>query len=168
MRNLALSELSDRVTVFGCALSDEPRVLTFNYHSLASGSSGSQLGHRRVAGQSRDFVAAASETLFATSVDRLIADAVIAAPTLVKIDVDGNELQILHGMRALLGGSPRPRSVQVELNEGEQAAIVGFFESCGYRLVERHLTAIGKQRVARGAKIEDIAHNAIFEPGEAA
>ena len=164
MRNVAASELSERVTVFGCALSDEPRVLTFHYLSLASGSSGSQLGHRRVAGQSRDFAAAASEVLFATSVDRLIADQVIPVPTLVKIDVDGNELSILRGMRAMLCGSPRPRSVQVELNEGEQEAVVGFLESCGYQLVERHLTAIGKQRVAAGAKIEEIAHNAIFAP----
>lgn len=168
MRNLALSELSDRVTVFSCALSDQPRILRFNYFSLASGSSGSQLGHRRIAGEERDFAAVASEMLFATTVDRLIADELISPPSLVKIDVDGNELQILQGMRSLLIGSRRPRSVQVELNVGEQTAIIEFLNGCGYRLVERHLTATGKSLSARGIALERIAHNAIFRPADGA
>ena len=61
--------------------------------------------------------------VYGSRVDHLVETGVIRAPTLVKIDVDGNELAILRGMTGLLRGRQRPRAVQVELNAGEHDAI---------------------------------------------
>jgi FkbM family methyltransferase len=168
LRNLEASGLAGRVDFFACALSDAAGVLPFNYVSLASASSGSQLGHTRVAGASRDFRPVAREMLAAVTVDELIAGGAIKAPNLVKIDVDGNEIKILRGMKKLLTGKDRPRALQVELNAGEQEEIVSFLAECGYALAERHHTRHGEKQIQRGIPLEKVAHNAIFRPRQAA
>lgn len=168
LRNLEASGLADRVDFFACALSDASTVLPFNYVSLASASSGSQLGHTRVAGASRDFKPVAREMLAAVTIDELMANGSIKAPNLVKIDVDGNEIKILRGMKKLLTGKDRPRALQVELNAGEQEGIVSFLAECGYALAERHHTRHGEKQLQRGIPLEKVAHNAIFRPRPAA
>lgn len=165
LRNITLSGLADRVRVFSCALSDESRVLEFFYRSLESASTASQLGHTQIPGSDQQFKPVAAEMVFATTVDRLLTDGVIRVPQLIKIDVDGNELQILRGMQQLLIGAERPRAVQVELNVGEQDAITEYMRNCGYELAERHFTYAGKQAQAAGEPLQNIAHNAIFRPG---
>ncbi len=164
LRNLAASGLADRVDFFACALSDASHVLPFNYVSLTSASSGSQLGHTRVAGASREFRPVAREMLAAVTVDDLLGSGAIKPPNLVKIDVDGNEIKILQGMKKLLAGKDRPRALQVELNVGEQEEIASFLADCGYALAERHHTRPGEKQIERGMPLEKVAHNAIFRP----
>jgi FkbM family methyltransferase len=166
LRNVTLNDMADRVQVFSMALTDVPKVQRFNYASLDSASTASQLGHARIAGSDASFVPVANEVVLATTVDQLIEDSTILPPDMVKIDVDGNELEILHGMRSLLVGPKRPRSLQVEINVGEESQIVRFLTECEYGLAERHFTHIGKQESAAGQPLEKIAHNAIFRPAE--
>ena len=82
----------------------------------------------------------------------------------MKIDVDGIEIDILEGMRHLLMSDARPRSVQVELNLGEQELIVELMAECHYKLDHRHFTANGAKRRARGDDLSTIPHNAVFVP----
>lgn len=164
LRNVQENALAERIQLFSCALSDSDSMLEFNYLSLSSASSSSQLGHRRIAGSAQEFTPAASEKVYATSVDSLLQRTLIEAPTLVKIDVDGNESAILRGMHGFLRGPDRPRSVQVELNVGEQEDITTIMQASGYRLAHRHLTYDGKRDQAAGKRIEAIAHNAVFVP----
>lgn len=164
LRNIQASGLGGRVEVFSCALSDEEGMLDFNYASLSSASTASQLGHRRVPGTSEEFAPVATERVYASSVDRLIERGSIVPPDLVKIDVDGNEIAILRGMTRLLRSDRRPRAVQVELNVGEQEGIIHALADAGYELVERHLTLAGKNQLAAGSTLSQIAHNAVFKP----
>jgi len=166
LQNLQLSALSDRVSVLTCPLSDRAGAASFNYLSLRSSSSGSQFGHSKAPGEDRDFAPVVIEIKLATTVDDLIANKTIVTPSHVKIDVDGNELNILKGMRKLLVDKNRPRSVQVELNVGVQDAIVTFLKEHSYDLAARHHTAIGQKLSAQGVELENIAHNAIFRPSK--
>ena len=118
----------------------------------------------RSAGSNQEFDPVASEKVFAASVDKLIERGSIVAPNLVKIDVDGNEIAILKGMRQLLRSEQRPRAVQVELNVGEQESIIEALADAGYELVDRHLTLAGKNALATGSALDQIAHNAVFKP----
>lgn len=164
MRNLVLSSVDEQVTVFTCALAEKPGAIAFNYTSLESASSGSQAGHTDVAGEQREFLPVATEIILTASVDSLIDCGAMTAPALVKIDVDGNELKVLRGMQTLLSGKNRPRAIQVELNVGSHIDIVEFLRERGYQLTERHLTRYGKNRTQRGVPLDQIAHNAIFQP----
>lgn len=162
LKNVAANGLQERVRVVSCALSDGEGMLDFNYQALGSASSASQFGHRRVPGSADEFVPVASEMVYGSRVDHLVETGAIRAPTLVKIDVDGNELAILRGMTGLLRGRQRPRAVQVELNAGEHDAITAFMTGCGYALARRHDTHEGAKARARGDAPATIAHNAIF------
>jgi hypothetical protein len=117
-----------------------------------------------MAGKNKDFRPQASEIATAVSVDSLVAQGAVKAPTLVKIDVDGNELPILQGMKKLLTGPSRPRSVQVEINVGEDAAIKAYMAECGYAVADMHFTRPGEALRKRGIPTDQIAHNAIFQP----
>lgn len=164
MRNVVQNNFADRVVIVPVALSDEVGFATFHYLSLDSASTGSQLGSNRNASTGKEFQPVASEMVPVTSIDQLIAQGVMQTPNLVKIDVDGIELAILRGMKHLLTGAQRPRSVQVELNPGEQDDICAFMTSAGYKILERHHTLYGQQASDQGQALEDVAHNAVFVP----
>jgi FkbM family methyltransferase len=166
MRNVQLTGLSERVKVFACPLSDTAGVVAFNYASLKAASTASQLGHTRLAGCSEHFEPVACELVLASTVDALMTAAAIRPPTLVKIDVDGNELGILRGMRILLCGPSRPRALQVELNVGEQDRTEAFLRECGYTLSQRHFTYAGQRALSSGKPLAQVAHNAIFRPSQ--
>jgi FkbM family methyltransferase len=161
--NIVRNGFADRIDVLSFPLTQMPTVAAFNYLALEPASSGSQFGRSEEPG-GKAFRPEISELCLATSVDRLIADGAIEPPHAIKIDVDGIELSILSGMTNLLRSDERPRSVQVELNVGEQDRIVDFMANCGYALCHRHLTGAGEQMRAAGRPLAEIAHNAVFAP----
>lgn len=164
LRNVTESGLADRVEVVATAVSDRSGLARFHYKSLKSASTASQLGHTRRAGGEGEFDPVVTELVPAVVIDELVAAGRIPPPSLVKIDVDGNELEILRGMEKVLTGADRPRAVQVELNPGEEPAVTAFMSGCGYALAERHFTKHGRKMLDAGRTREEIAHNAIFRP----
>jgi FkbM family methyltransferase len=161
LRNVAANQFQDRVRAFACALHERSAVLDFNYYSLEPGTAMSQLGSTKDADE-REFKPVACEWKLAVSVDDLIANGDMRPPTHVKLDVDGNELFVLQGMRKLLAGPNAPRTLQVEINHRYKDALYGFLEECGFNQAEAHHTLNGKNMIANGADPTSIAHNAVF------
>jgi FkbM family methyltransferase len=145
LTNVGLNGFTDRVSVLSCALGEAPGTVPFDYRSLEGASALSQLG-------GGDFVPAATELKAVMSIDALIAGGTLRPPALVKIDVDGGELDVLRGMRELLTGPDAPRSVQVEIHA---SAIAELLADAGYRLVDRHVSAGAADHAAHA--------NGIFE-----
>jgi FkbM family methyltransferase len=162
MRNILLNGMQARADVLTTPLADKRMIARFNYKDLSPSSTGSQFDSTTASGKA--FAPTAAEVCLGLSLDELIEIGAIEPPTHVKIDVDGTELSILRGMAGLLAGSARPRSIQVELNVGEQEAIIALLAGQGYRLDHRHFTLIGKRQQAEGRPIAEIAHNAVFVP----
>jgi FkbM family methyltransferase len=163
LRNVSLNGLQDRVQVMSCALNDSPGFFDFKYEQLAPGTSMSQLGSDRDA-FGRELRPEASELKFATTVDELVAGGAVEPADVVKIDVDGNELRILRGMRRLLEEPNRPRAVQVEVNVEGGRELVGYMEECGFECAERHYTEGFQGAVDSGADPSEIPYNGIFRP----
>ena len=118
-------------------------------------------------GRSRDstgeaFAAAARELKSVATVDGLIGAGAIRRPTLVKIDVDGIEPQILAGMRELLTSGNRPRSLQVEVGPDTLEAIDTQLAAWNYVRESRHFSKGGRRRLARGEAETSIPHNVIY------
>ena len=157
--NIALNGVAAQVQIITRPLNDKPGMIEFNYASLDAGSSGSQLGHT-TAESGHLFVPKLRQPMQATSVDEMLAQGA-RPPQLIKLDVDGNELLVLHGAEGLLH-SGYARSIQVEMHPKDDEAIVEFLDGYGYRLVERHYTEIGKRAMAQGTDPARIAHNAVF------
>ena len=162
LQNIHLNEC-DQVRVITSALHWTSGYIPFHYASQKPGSSGSQLGHTQ-SETGQEFIPVATELKYAVTVDELLNRQVIQPATLVKLDVDGNELMILRGMVGLLTRQP-PRSIQVEVHPVDRMAILDFMEDHGYTLSARHYTAIGKRHLADGVPPDEITHNAIFCSG---
>ena len=161
VQNIGLNPgLAERIHVMTSAAHDVEGFLDFHYLSLTGGSSGSQLGHRRLE-SGGTFTPVLTELKHAVPIDRLVDEGRMPAATRIKIDVDGNEPCVLRGMHKLLSG-PRPHSVQVEMHPETDATIVGFMRGCGWEVVARHFTAEGARRRAKGVPESEIAHNAVF------
>ncbi len=161
LRNIASNSFGERITTLCVALHQDEQMLPFNYFSLTSGSSMSQLD-RLKDGDDRAFTPEAVELKQATSVDRLVEAGAILPPTHIKIDVDGNEPLILAGMRRLLTDVLAPREVQVEVNAGCIDRIASTMSDCGFERIERHDTAAGLERLRTGSDPAMVAHNLIY------
>jgi FkbM family methyltransferase len=166
LKNVRLNKLAHLVTVVTSALNDRGGFLPFNYYSDVSGSSMSQLNDSRD-DNDREFTPVFTELKYATTIDLLIATEVIKAPQHIKIDVDGNELLILRGMRELLNGPDRPRSIQVEVNLRYRDALFAFMEDVGFSLAYRHYTSAGDARIQAGITEGEVSYNAVFRSGAA-
>jgi FkbM family methyltransferase len=114
-RNILANNLSDMVTPFPIALSNENKIDFLYLSSLEIGDSGNSAGEdtnfllqERTSGLRHG-------TAIAT-IDRLIEDGLIESPDHIKIDVDGIEPKILQGATNLLA-SGKVKSLLVELTD---------------------------------------------------
>jgi FkbM family methyltransferase len=161
LKNISLNGVEDRVSVISLAASGRDGFSPFHYKRWRPGASGSQLA---VPGGPSLTRHVGSELKSSMRVDSMIAQGVIRSPDLIKIDTDGIEIQIVAGMKDLLSGQGRPRSVLVEVQQGELQTQRDFMRACGYSLVERHLIGRGKRAFELGRPSEKLTLNAVFEP----
>jgi FkbM family methyltransferase len=151
LQNVAANGVNDRVSVVSVAASNVDGFFPFKYKRWRQGASGSQLA---VEGGIDLQNNVGTELKSAMRIDSMVEKGLIRTPNLVKIDTDGLEIPIVEGMKGILQGSSRPRSLLVEIQPGELDAQTKLMTSCGYRLAEKHqLTADGQG-----------AFNAVFEP----
>ena len=159
--NIIVNHLQDIVTPCNIALNDESSFFPFNYLTSNVGSSSSQLASLPAASfakQEREI----SELKYSASIDSLLRTGKFVAPHHVKIDVDGNELLILRGMKALLSSPERPKSIQVEIDKRSRDEIPQFMESHNYASSGKHYTRAGLKRIAREGASHENTFNMIF------
>ncbi len=164
LANVKANQLEERLKVFSCALNDSEGFFEFEYSSLNPGAAFNSLiaNNDHIPQASKKHNSTIKEMKAAFSVDSLIASGVIPIPHHIKIDVDGIELRIVHGMRGLLGGSQSPLSIQIEIDPATAEEIHGFMRSYGYTETYRHDTMAGKKSIEDGAPPDSIAHNVVF------
>jgi FkbM family methyltransferase len=161
LQNVAANGLSERVSVISIAASGEDAFLPFRYKRWRQGASGSQLGVEDGPTMANHV---GTELKAALSIDSMVEKGVIRPPNLVKIDTDGIELAIVSGMKKLMSGSQRPRSILVEVQQGEFEKQKALMKSCGYELSATHVMGREKRLHDRGQELERLAFNAVFVP----
>jgi len=160
LKNIALNNKSATIYPLNIALTSKRSFQPFNYYQLDSGSTGSQLGKSGY--DNFHFREKVTEIKFATSIDELVDTDIIPVPTLIKIDVDGLEYQIVQGMVSLLKSEKRPRLVQIEINLEYKNEIIGLMSECGYKLREKHYTYRCSLLISSGIDPDTLPFNAIF------
>lgn len=163
LANVALNGLGERIDVLSTALHSASGHQAFLYRSLAAASGLSQVGATRDP-HDRDVAPVARELKAVAAADDLVASAAIPPADLVKIDVDGNEGAVLEGMRGLLTGPRRPRSIQVEVNPRGGAELLARMRAAGYGETRRHRTMAAERLVREGADPATLGANVVFEP----
>ena len=122
--NVELNEVGDRVIPVPLALGDRPRSAALD----GEGSPGAS-----------HTLSEASDEAIAVLVDRLddiVTRFGLPGPDHLKLDVDGNELEVLAGAAGLLA-SGGVKSAMVELESARDEEVVGRMGDLGFALVER-------------------------------
>ena len=164
LANTQANQLEERLKIFSCALNDCEGFFEFEYSSLNPGAAFNSLIalEGQIPQATKKHHSTIKEIKAAFSVDSLIARGVIPPPHHIKIDVDGIELRIVHGMQGLLGGRHSPHSIQIEIDPATAEEIHGLMRSYGYTETFRHDTMAGKKSIEAGAAPDAIAHNVVF------
>ncbi len=155
--NIAASGLDVRVEEV--ALSSVSAVQKFYVRSGRSGSSGSQIGEPRDE-SGHAFQHEGSYQILTARLDDNMIGPVWQRPDHIKIDVDGQELNILYGARDTLGRGVT--SVQVETHPAQKAALLHYMQAMGYRVDRVHYTQNGQKAIDKGADPVTVVCNTIF------
>ena len=121
--NIVLNGLQDRVTAFCLAFAGERRVSTINLAALDFGHSMSSFDSD-LDFRGKPYEVAFRQGMVSYDIDGFVRDCSVPVPDHVKIDVDGIELDIIGGGRAVFA-NPALKSVSVELIETDQAQVDG-------------------------------------------
>lgn len=131
-RNIVGNDLSERVTAWPCALSDETKFDRIFLSQFAAGGSCHSFG------DNRDFALKPTNFPFiqgsiATTIDKLVADHVMPPPNHIKIDVDGFEHKVVTGAGTLLK-HPSLKSLIIEINPAlqEHQAMIKDLQQAGF------------------------------------
>jgi FkbM family methyltransferase len=162
LETIQLNNIEDRVIPLSVPLNSSREWIDFSYHDLLEGSSGSQLTSSPTY---EEGIKAVSEKKLAHTVDDLIETGVIESPSVIKIDVDGNELSILKGMTTLLAGDD-VRSIQIEIDEIIEHGILEFMARLGYRDPLKHHSARGAKVAATNVEKISFPYNAVFSKSD--
>ncbi len=161
LENIFLNGLEKNINPLALALGDSSGLFHLNYNSMESGASLTQLGHTNLS-EERTFTPKLSELVNSMSLDKLIESGEVPKPDMIKIDVDGNELPILRGMTDLLKSGSGPKSLQVEINQGQRNEVAGFMQACGYTIDHCHFTSSGQKLYKGEESYQTVPHNAVF------
>ena len=145
-RNIVGNNLSDRVTAFCCALSDEAKFSTIHLSDFTIGGSCHSFD------EARDFRLEEKkfpfiQGCFSARIDQLIADGVMPVPNHIKLDVDGFEHKVINGAPETLKKAD-VRSLIIEINPHlpEHRAIIDHLATFGF--------AFDPAQVAKAARTE--------------
>ncbi|MDY0870551.1 FkbM family methyltransferase [Dongia rigui] len=132
-RNLVGNNISDRVSAFCCALSDEAKFSMIHLSQFTIGGSCHSFD------QSVDFKLEQRESpfiqgCFSARIDQLVADGVMPVPHYVKLDVDGFEHKVIAGGMETLR-KPDVRSLIIEINPhlAEHREIIDILAGLGFQ-----------------------------------
>lgn len=159
--NIEINGLQQTVFPNNFALHNQEGFFSFLYKSSDVGTSDSQLSPSCDTSKAEE-AHKISELKYSTTIDHLLELGEIKAPHHIKIDVDGNELLILEGMRQLLSGTQRPLTLQIEMNDPHKTRIMDLLKDHQYRLIHKHFTKSQSRRKENGCDPETLGYNAVF------
>ena len=114
-QNVLLNHCDGRIIPLQVALSDETRLLSFNYSNLTAGSSMHSVGEA-LDMYGKPFRPTYVQPLLSYRLDDLIDEFSLRPPNHMKIDTDGAEFKILHGAERTLERGEL-RTLFIEVNE---------------------------------------------------
>lgn len=136
-QNIRLNLLSDRVRAFPFAIAEAMRIDSLRLHSINPGAALHVFG-RNIDFKSDQFEPVFKQGAIAITLDQLVFELGLPSPTVIKIDVDGLEAEILRGARRVLT-TPGLRSILLEINENQESdiAILDYLASLGFRVARK-------------------------------
>lgn len=137
-KNIILNNCQNRIFPYMICLSDNERLETFNYFSIDAGQSKHTIGGNYIDCTGQQFIPEYSQKIFSYSIDFLVKSWGFPPPNLVKLDVDGTELNILRGAaETLRAGAVRSILVEAGTEELDGKHILSFLHEVGFTLATK-------------------------------
>jgi FkbM family methyltransferase len=113
--NVFLNDCDEKIVPLQVALSDETKLLTFNYSNISAGTSMHSVGEA-INQSGKPFQPSFKQPMFSYRLDDLVEQFGLRTPNHIKIDTDGAELKVLRGAEKTLL-LPSLRTIFLEVNE---------------------------------------------------
>jgi FkbM family methyltransferase len=139
--NIALNSLGGRVLPLPVALAGQTGLVALNYDDLVAGGGNLRIDSTALGASAE---AIYTQPVLAYRLDDLVERFDVPAPTLLKIDVEGAELEVLDGARRALARAEL-RGILVEVSRAHDAELRRFLSGYGFELVERIDSRNGKR-----------------------
>ena len=133
-RNIMLNNFQKAIIPFHIALSSKTALVHFAYSDLEPGSAFHGINTTQVGKSPHQ--SNMIQLMLSYRIDDLVTQFGLRKPNLIKLDVDGHELQVLQGAQQILA-SPELRSVLVEVDydQGERRdSILNMLQKYGFKL----------------------------------
>jgi FkbM family methyltransferase len=137
--NVAANDLGERVGAFCIAFAGATKIDEFYIRESDAGYSGNTFGEP-VDQFENTYQYRFTYKVLGFTIDQFISLFNLDVPKYIKIDVDGNELNVLRGAATTLG-DPRLKSVLVEVEEGvagRSEEAIQLMQNAGMHVSERH------------------------------
>jgi FkbM family methyltransferase len=145
-KNIIMNNCQKSIFPYMICLSEKEQLQTLNYFSVDAGQSRHTTGNNYIDCMGENFTPEYSQYIFGYRIDFLVKRWGFAPPNLVKLDVDGTELDILRGAsETLRNGTVRSILVEVSTEELQGQQVVSFLNEAGFTLekeVKHGTTAI--------------------------
>ncbi len=137
-QNIFLNQYQEKIIPLHIALSDKTSLFPFYYSDIKTGSAGHALKNP-VDETGKNMQPVFIQPIISYTLDEFIEKFKIEKPNLIKIDVDGAEMDILKGAEKTLR-EPNLKSVLIEINESinSEQTITTLMANFGLRLESKH------------------------------
>ena len=141
-RNIVVNKLSSIVIPFSIAISDHTEVTQFELSSLVPGSA----THQLKVDDKPSINYCHKQGAFSLSLDEFVYHHKQPVPCHIKIDVDGLEDRIIHGMSRLLKDSI-VQSILIEIELHQQADLIPLFLDKGFVILGKEYSGEGTENI---------------------
>jgi FkbM family methyltransferase len=162
IENIKANSCESSISPILCALSSNQQLSNFYIKDDRSSSSGHQIGNNKdELGNIFDPISIYPVMTF--SLDFFLKTFSIESPNYIKIDVDGNESEIIKGMRGVLKNS-NLKSILIEINTQVENSsnILNYIMNYGFSTENIYNNMLQHSRIRRAKNSNNIAENIIF------
>lgn len=143
-RNIFSNQLSEKVSAFPVALSDETAYDMLYLSEFGIGGSCHNFGES-VNYDGNEFTAGFHQGCFATSMDTLIEEQGFMKPDYIKIDVDGLEHKVVNGATNILTEGVKSILVEINTNRDDHNGVIKMLADLGYSYREEQVAKAVRQ-----------------------
>lgn len=140
-RNIKLNKLNKNISIFSNPLIEKDKLGEFFQYDLRGGHSvaafdSSAIKKKILIEHSHQKKQVSSFTTLGLSLDSFILKKILPCPDLIKIDVDGNELQILKGCKLLLL-KKKKISILIEIQKKSEKTVFSFLKKLKFKCISQ-------------------------------
>lgn len=130
--NIFLNKYQNEITPFNIALWEKTELLNLHYSNISSGAA-----LHRLEAYSLSVELNQTQTIIGYGLDNFVDQFKLPYPNLMKIDVDGGELNVLLGSQKLLYNS-QLKTVFIEIENFYDSEVINIFKNANFNIVSKY------------------------------